>query len=302
MKILKPALLNLDASNIAEDDAPDWSADITYSYGDEVIKNHKIWVSNVNEYSEEENINIDPELEDQSLVEARWLYKSPTNQYALLDDLLHTQTQTTGETIIVDIEVTESFNTIALFAVDSSVTTVEIVHGGATTKVAEIYSGAVPVDNWYDWVNTTFFPKTERHVIEGAIGYSGSIVRITVAGATPKIGNVVIGNAIVVGETNQEQTRLKKQTYTDITRSAFGDGVVVTKRATARDITYGVKAKAEGFDAIFQALDALDGVPVVTFVNSELRLLISFGYITHTDIPFDAQNDFTFKIINRGIT
>jgi hypothetical protein len=228
--------------------------------------------------------------------------KSPTNRYAFLDGLLHTQTGLVGETIIIDVEVNATFNTIAIFALDSSHTTVEIIHGGTTTLVGDIYSGAVPVDNWWDWVNTSFFPENDRHIIQGSTGYAGSIIRLTISGATPKIGNLIVGNSLIVGETNQEATRLKKQTYTDIKRSPFGDGVTITKRATARDITYGVNAKKDGFDAVFQALDELDGVPVVTYVDEELRLLISYGFITHTDIPFNATDDFSFKIINRGIT
>ncbi|MDG1315110.1 MAG: hypothetical protein P8P29_06275 [Flavobacteriaceae bacterium] len=298
MKILRPAPLNLAESNVEENDAPLWDNEHSYSYGDEVLRRHKIYVSN----TQEENIGIDPLDEDQNLVEARWLFKAPTNRYALLDDLIYTQTQTEGQTIVVELEVTTAFNTIALLNLETSHTTVEIIHGGTSTLVGEIFSGAVPVDNWWDWVNTIFHPLTDRHIFENAIGYAGSIVKLTINGATPKIGHVLIGNSITIGETNQERTRLKKQTYTDITRSAFGDGVVVTKRATARDITYGVSAKVDGFDAIFKSLDELDGIPVVTFVSSELRLLISYGYITHTDIPFDAQNDFKFTIINRGIT
>ncbi|MGE4534644.1 hypothetical protein, partial [Halomonas sp.] len=88
MRIIRPITVTdavLDASNLPEDDYPEWDSGTTYSTGDRVIKasTHRVYESQTDSNSDdpEVGVNADPPT---------WLDIGPTNRWAPFDEKIGT--------------------------------------------------------------------------------------------------------------------------------------------------------------------------------------------------------------------
>lgn len=295
MHIIKPVSLLLVSASEAEDDAPDWSVGTTYAIGDSVIRNGKIYVSSI-----DSNLGFYPENEVQELEGARWILVGATNIRRWIDGSISEGTTGTSP-LVLEAEAGAGFNTIALFELSASYAKVEVYDGTSWRTVGEIYSGALPVNNWWDWRHSEFYPETRRSVIEGAGGLAGHKIRLTIEGGAPEIGEVVGGRVVTVGDTLfSASTATSRRTLTDINQNIFGN-TTVTKRAIIRDVSYRVHAKRAGFAAVERFLDSVDGIPVAAFADQNYPSLIGFGFIIDYDLPAELPDDIFFEIILQGV-
>ena len=74
-------------TSVAENDAPVWASGTTYQLGNEVIRDHKVFVS-----AENNNLGNDPLLEDQDSPTAKWIFKSYTNAFRFVDGTIVNKT------------------------------------------------------------------------------------------------------------------------------------------------------------------------------------------------------------------
>ena len=161
MYIIKPVPFSLLSVSEPENDAPVWSIGTTYPLGGTVIRNGAVFVSSI-----AGNLGLDPDNEPQELVGARWLRKSVTNIRKFFDGKLSTKTVGTSP-LVIEVTLNANFNSVALLELTSSETLVEMIFGGVTTVLGTIVSGAEPVNNWWKWLNTTFFSSSHRVVLPG---------------------------------------------------------------------------------------------------------------------------------------
>ncbi|MDO6589454.1 hypothetical protein DS901_06675 [Loktanella sp. D2R18] len=296
MNIIKPVDYALTSVSEAEDDAAVWDAATTYNFGNPVMQDGLVYVSAI-----DGNTGLDPSLEEQELTGVRWVLRGATNIRKFMDASLSTQTVGEGP-LIIEVTASERFTALALFGLETSETTVEIITGVTTTTAATIVTGAEPANNWWDWLNTVFYASTDRLVLTGLSGFAGSTIRLTINGGSPALGSLVVGRVISIGTSIMDgATKLRRRTFTKIDTNDFGD-VTVTRRAIARDVTYAIVADRAGFGAKAQFLDSVDGVRVVTFATDGWEQFINYGFITDWELPANMPNHFMFEITTQGVS
>lgn len=297
MHIIKPGNLSLISISEPENDAPAWVSGTTYDIGSYVIRDHVVYVSSI-----DGNQGYDPAHEVQELEGARWIKVGATNTHRFFEGSLSTKTTGTSP-LVIEVSVDASFNAIALFDLDCSQCIIEIITGGASKTVATINTGAEPVKNWWQWLNTVFYRNSRRFIVSGASGYATSTIRLTIIGVAPALGELIVGRRIEIGKTILKgSTSVKRRTFTTISTNDFGL-TTAKKRAIARDVTYAVHAKRSGFELKERFLDDVDGIPVVTFARADAwAQFINYGFITDYEIPADLPQDFLFEITTQGVS
>jgi hypothetical protein len=296
MHVIKPVAVALVSSSEPENDAPDWLSATTYDVGSQVIRSGTIYVSTI-----AGNVGRDPLLEVQELEGVRWLYRSATNARKFLDGSLSTAT-VGASPLVIEVQASERFNAFALFDLVGAEAVIEVVDGANTREVARIKTGVEPVNNWLSWLYSTFNKTGRRFVIPNVAGYQSSTIRITITGDAPSIGEVVVGRRVEIGKTLMNATTsVRRKAFTSIATNVFGI-TTVTKRAIARDVTYAVHAKRDGFEPKGRFLDDVDGVKVVTYANLDRDEFINFGFITDYELSGDLPNDFVFEITVQGVS
>ena len=297
MHVIKPVKLSLVSISEPENDAPVWVSGTPYDIGAKVIRGHALYVSSITG-----NQGYDPDLEIQSLEGARWIKAGATNIHRFHEGTLSTQT-TGASPLIIEVGVSASFNTLALFNLECSRCTIEIITGGIARTVATINLGAEPVGNWWEWLRTAFYKNARRLIVPNASGHATATIRLTMIGDAPALGELVVGRRVEIGKTLLKgSTSVKRRTFTTITTNDFGV-TTVKKRAIARDATYSVHAKRAGFEVKERFLDDVDGVPVVTFARADdWAQFINYGFITDYEIPADLPEDFLLEITTQGVS
>lgn len=297
MHIIRPVGLELLSASEPEDDAPEWSVATTYNQGDQVIRGGNLYVSSING-----NVGIDPALEVQELEGVRWVFIAATNIRRFLDGRPSTKTEGTSP-LVLEVTASAHFSAVALIGLSGSETTVEVLSGGTVTDSRVIKSGFEIVDNWWDWLNTTFYSVSRRKVLSGLAGFSGATIRVTITGDSPALGLLVAGRSVKIGKTlMNDHTKVRRRTFTTIETNAFGI-TEATKRAVARDVTYSIDSERQGFSGVERILDDVDGVPVVTFAAANgFDELINYGFILNSEIPSNLPHNFLFQINTQGVS
>ena len=296
MHIIKPVGLTFLSASEPENDAAVWSSGTTYGFSDIVMKDGLVYVSSI-----DGNVGLDPADEEQSLTGARWVLRGATNIRRFLDQSPSSKT-TGGTPLVLEVTVSERFNAIALLGLKGSQITIEVITNGSSQQVAQFATGAEPVDNWWDWLHTNFYPNRDRYVQTGISGAGGATVRITIVGISPELGQIIAGRSVKVGTTRMGgATKMRRRTFTKIETNDFGD-VSVTKRAITRDITYSVIAERGGFGSVESFLDEVDGARVVTFATDGWDQFINYGFVTDWELPADMPDHFQFEITSQGVS
>lgn len=296
MHVIKPMAVTFISSSELENDAPEWAAPVSYDLGSQVIRSGAIYVSTI-----AGNVGLDPSLEVQELEGVRWLYRSVTNVRKFMDGSLSTATVGVSP-LVIEIQPSERFNAFALFNLEGAEVVTEVVDGANVREVARITTGVEPVNNWFSWLHSTFNKPGRRFVVHNVAGYQSSIIRLTITGAAPSIGEIVVGRRVQIGNTLMDaSTIVRRKTFTAIATNIFGI-TTVTKRAVARDVTYSVHAKRDGFEPKGRFLDDVDGVRVVTYATRDRGEFINFGFITDYELAGDLPDDFVFEITVQGVS
>lgn len=297
MHVIKPVNLSLVSISEPENDAPDWLSGATYGIGSYVIRNHVVYVSSI-----DGNQGNDPAQEVQEMEGARWIKVSATNIHRFFEGSLSTKTTGTSP-LVIEVSVDAIFNSLALLNLDCSQCTIEVITGVTSKTVATITTGAEPVSNWWDWLHTVFYRNSRRFIVPDASGYATSTIRLTIIGDAPALGELIVGRRVEIGETLLKgSTSVRRRTFTTISTNDFGL-TSAKKRAIARDVTYSVHARREGFEVKERFLDDVDGVPVVTFARPDDWVqFINYGFITDYEIPADLPEDFLLEITTQGVS
>lgn len=282
MKLIRPASITeatLTASNVAETDAPAWSASKSggYAKGDRVLDAHHVW-----EWlsATAGNTTVAPSADTST--PAKWLDTGASNRWKMFDKkagnkwLIGTSTANT-ETIDVTIKAGEVVNSIGLFGLVAS--TVQVIMTDPTD--GEVYNKTIPladtgVSNWYDYF---FKPldRTETAVKFDLPAYGTASVRIIVTnpGATAEVGLLVIGQMIEIG-TTVYGTGLGIQSYSTTTEDDFGN-VTVVSRGSRRLVDYDVRIPTENVSSAFRTLTRLKDTPCVYVGYEGMEATITVG-------------------------
>lgn len=297
MHVVRPAGLTLVSASEPENDAPAWSGATIYSTGQMVMHNHVVYVSSI-----DGNQGNDPSQELQQLEGARWIRVGATNIYKFFEGTLSTKTVGTSP-LVLEVTPDRAFNCVALLNLDCTRCRIEVITSSVVQFDIELLAGPEPVNNWLDWLNSEFYVGSPRKIVPNVSGGSASTIRITIEGDAPALGELVIGKRVEIGKTRfDSSTSVRRKTFTKIETNAFGVTDVI-KRAIARDVSYSVHAKRQGFEARERFLDEVDGVQVVTFAALDgWEQYINYGFITDYELPAELPDDFLFEVNTQGVS
>jgi hypothetical protein len=283
----------LIGSSVSETDYSAWNSGTAYVVGNRCIlaSTHRIYECLVN------NTNYQPDL-NRSGVTPKWLDIAPTNQHAMFDSGVSTQTSAT-ETITVVLAPGRA-NALALLNIDVQTARIVMVSSAA---------GAVVYDQTYDlsqpgssdWYSYFFGPRarlTDFVVTDLPLYAACQItVTLTVPSGTVKCGVLVVGSLSELGETEYDPgigiTDYSRKTVDD-----FGN-TNITERAYAKRMDLKMVLDKNNVDAVVTLLASYRATAVVWIGSGNLYTsLIVYGYFRSftVDIPYHDLSYCTLEI------
>jgi hypothetical protein len=233
----------LTASNVAEDDAPEWSATVIYPSGAQVMKAsaHRIYESVI-----AGNLGDDP-----AGATGKWVDAGPTNRWAMFDQALGT-----GTAAASPISVT--------------------LNAGAVDAVALLDLTAATVR-----VQTTGYDRTIA-ATGGAITFldlpgAAAPVTVTIAGSGQlSVGTLLIGKLVPLGITEASPTA----GITDYSRKVVDDfgAVTVVQRAWAKRMTAAALIRTDAVDVVANRIAAVRARPSLWIGQAGLDSLTVYGF------------------------
>ena len=294
MKVIKSIETNdaiLTYSNIAEDEYPTWISGTTYTALDRVIYQHKIYERIITGTG-----TVTPDLD-----QVNWLYISYTNRYRMFDNLLYSQSSKVGG-ITFTLSPTQVVDSIAFFNVNAA--TVRVVMTDSVTGV--IYDKTVELQNNSDVVDyfTYFFApiisskaSTTALFLDLPINPTATI-SVTISSGTGlvEVGEVVYGVQTTIGRTNYG-TSFGIKSFSRKEVDEFGN-VTVVKRKNSKYAEYDIDIDNNILSSVLQLFSDIDSVPCVFIGNSEMDVLIVYGFYIDfkTTISFPTVSKCTLRV------
>jgi hypothetical protein len=260
MRIIRPVTVTdsvLDASNVPENDFPQWSSSTTYALGAKVIvlSTHRVYESLVGS-----NLNNNPVTDNGT----KWLNIGATNRWRAFDKTITDQvTRTTSITYSFDPQ--SLVNSIAFFNVDATeiqVTVTDPTEGIVYDNTVSLVDNSA-VEGWWGY----FFEPIVRNselVLFDLPNYVSAIVDVsidTATGDTAKVGQIVFGNQKSLGLTTYGTT-VGIQDYSTKDTDAFGN-VIITERRFAQLVDYDVKVATVSVRDVQKTLASYRATPLV---------------------------------------
>lgn len=198
MKVLAPIEVTdaiLTATNVLEDDAPEWDGGATYALGARVIlaAENKLYES-----AQPGNSAMDPTAEP-----TWWLEVGATKPWRAFDGVLSAPISQAG-TITYMIEPTELTRAVALVGVVALEATVEVKNSGGTVLVSRTQNLADYSEMVDALAMVTIAPgRREVAIFEDVICQPGNKIEITIGDGSgvAEVSEVIIGDTLDVGIT-----------------------------------------------------------------------------------------------------
>jgi len=285
-KVIKPTIISdamLTSSTAPENDYAEWNAATAYTAGNLVIRTatHRIY---------ERLIGGTTATAPESDV-TNWLDVGPTNRWAMLDDVVGTQTSiVTPLTVVLR---PGRISGIALMELEGRNASVVMkdAPGGTVVYSENINLDDTEIDSFYDWFFEPYKQKTD--VILTALPdqfYDGELtVEITsTGGSTVKCGVCKVGEVIEIGDTLSGAT----VGITDYSKKEADDWgrYSIVRRSWSKRATIQVMLESRFFARVFKALAALRATPCVWITTDDAYYspLLIYGFFKNfaIDIPY----------------
>lgn len=302
-------------SSLAEDEEATWDAGTTYALNDRVIRGHRIFQSVI-----ADNLGIDPALEDQSALAARWVFDRFTNAFSAFDGILSNPTvaqedpgavvpwldpglgiDPTSTPVILDIGGISVVDTLILFGVVASSARVicydiaDAVLRDTTTNM----SGRQVAD-WWDWFSEPFEGFQDKLVDLSVPGTTARIL-IALSGAEVSLGEVFLGDQLYVGKGMAQQTEGRSVGGTRYSFNDYGS-LTLAKGPTRVEMDYAVVASDALWKQIKPQLDRLSGSLVATIGAERRPSSIHFGVLGPVRWLEDLPDEYEYTFTVMGIS
>lgn len=280
--------------DITEDDAPDWLVGTTYDLNDEVIRDHKIYVSAI-----ASNTGNDPLLENQTLSSARWIFKSHTNAFKFVDGTIGNATEGTTS-VTIELANLSNVNALVIFGLQGFSLSVE----GRSAADAVLYTHSQNISgrevyNYYDWYFGEFEETVDRVALT-ELDNRVATATITVTGTNIRIGEVAVGEIAQIGRALADGTSGEVISYT---RTEFNSyGLLQNVRGPTRtEMKYAVHVTRARFDAVKRIMDKLQGQLVAAIGSPSRRSTIQLGILGTIRWNESLPNDYLIEFSVRGV-
>lgn len=250
-----------------EDPNPLWASTSAYAVGDRVYKSttHRVY-----EAAQAMTAGAgakDPEVAANQYNAAGqitfWIDADPTNQFAMFDGEVNTQTVGTGTTLSGTLKL-GSFNGFALFGLDAdtlAVTVKDAPGGNVIYTHSAPLEGSEPAD-YYEYFFDRFKPQTQ-FIASGIDPYNDAEISYTLTKSTggPKIGMFAIGDMRPLGAPLRGAS-VEPVDYSRVVTDAFGR-TRTRKGNNATGMVISAKANIEDAASVLDTVKELLGIPVV---------------------------------------
>lgn len=295
MKLLRPYTItdgNL-TSNVAENDAGEYSATATYGAGEVVISStlHRKYESLVAG-------NTGNALDDVS----KWLDLGPTNRWAMFDTKNGTAT-TAASPIDIDVAVDGRADGLALLGLDATSVQVVMTAGAFGTVYNQTYDllSDSGINSWYSYFTEEIVYASDLVLTDMPL-YGDPTVSVTITNANgdASCGTFVIGQTRDLGGTVYG-AKGGIQDYSRKETDDFGNYTLV-ERAFAKRNTYRVVCANAQVDAIFNLLATVRATPVIWLGTDDYAFTWTFGWARDwaVEIAYPTQSFLTIEI--EGLT
>ena len=296
MQAIVPQTLNILNNSVPEDDAPAWDDSAMYAVGDRVIDNHYVYRSVVDD-------NQGNRPSDGADVDgAPWRTVSVTNKYACIDLYSHTQTVASegAAELVIQVPFTRPATAVALLNMKAvSVTATLTDSSGSEAWTSGERSLLQDSIDWWDYFFGLFLQR-EDIVFVHIPPVTGTLT-ITLEGDRPAIGNIIVGEAMVLG-----QTLYGVETgfidYSVNTVDSYGNEVWV-KRRNAKRGTFPFWFPPSQLDYVQKTMARLSGVPALWIGDNGTgyESLVMFGFAKEYTADVEAVSYIGATLELRGI-
>lgn len=225
MYVFKPVKVDdarLTYSSIPENEHPVYSAATTYTAGDHVVCEHKVYKSITGGQG-----HYPPETSDDTT--GNWVLIGPTNQWAMFNGFIDKVTTSTGSAIEVHIVPGVVVDKLSLFGVYGSQVTVEVddpVDGVVLQETISLHDNSW-IKNIYDYLFSPLVQSSEKVVTIPP--YSNATIKVRIEGDSVGIGLLALGKSQFIG-TMQYSSSFGYEDYSTKEVDEFGNPEIVERR------------------------------------------------------------------------
>lgn len=248
------------------------------------------------------NKGYDPTVEANRTGEnAKWLDVAPTNAWAMFDALNGTQTERAGG-IEVSVDTVGWIDRVA--AGNLNATSIQVVAEADGDEVYNKTHSLIDDSGVYDlWTYLTAPIVYRRDIVLEMPAYPDMSFDVTIDGAdTTKAGNLVFGTALYLG-IPQRGSRVGTKSYSKVEEDPeFGNYIVVKRRGRSKRATVQMKVETDRVDALQDALNDLDGVPIYWNISPKYSRTQIFGFYRGFESVFSEWGWDDYDLILEGVT
>ena len=275
MKLVVPNAIDLVSSSVPENEYAAWSASTAYSVGDRCIYEHYIYecVTAHTGKKPDENSNS---------ISGVWRLVGATNQWAMFDDVVSTQTVApSGADALVVTVAFDYADCVGLMNINGESVKFEVFDAGeAEPYYTKEFSLVQDTTNFRDFF---YLP--------------GSTLRVTLthAGGGASVGHMVVGLARELGQTQFDATAGAK-TYSRRIEDEYGNLTIIPRRVVKK-VTCKVEVETVYSDVIAKLLSKIDIKPALFLADN--RDTFEGGY--EMLVIYGTKSDHEFSLNPGGV-
>ena len=294
MQIIRPFDLTFAdyTTTVLENDAPLYSSGTTYNIGDQVVQDHRVFVSAI-----DSNTGNDPLLENQELTGVRWLLIGFTNAFSFIDGTIGNPTTDTS-TITITIDNVDGLDALLIVGVQASTIQVQGFDSGSVEVYNETTSlSGREVYTYYQWFTEPIGPASTKLFVNDFPSDVASLT-LTVSGTDIEIGELIAGDILNVGTaTMSPQTAGEVKYYGRVEFNSYGK-LVKIEGPTRNIMQYRVHIPGPSFPVIKDQMDRMAGNLVGAVGSPNRPSTIQLGFLGTIKWSEGLPGDYiiTFKV------
>ncbi|MFZ2998725.1 MAG: hypothetical protein WA071_00105 [Undibacterium umbellatum] len=302
VSILAPIAITdamLVSSTAAENDYAAWNSSATYVMGNRVISTitHRIYES-----AQAGNNNKDPtNIINRAGTVIWWIDLGPTNQRAMFDGLVSTQTSVASPlTVVLRAGVFNAFFLGGLDADAISYVVKDAPGGTVISSYSGVLEGSTPAD-YYEFFFERFKPQTD-FIASSIPEYHAAELTLTLTKVT---GNVKLG-ILAIGDLQpfapaQYGVKVKPKTWSYIKVDDSGNATI-KKRRSGKDITVNALVELDDADTVLDAITFVLDVPCVMICSDAVvhRGMRGFGLVSG-ELSYDHKTKCNLTLTQQGL-
>lgn len=285
----------LTASNIPEDDHPEWATGTAYGQGDKVIStvSHRVYES-----MQAANQGNDPLVDDGTW----WLDLMATNRWQAFDNR-RSNRAFRNNVITYSIVPNRDCDAISMFGVTAGMVRIEVWDGAV--RIFDHTISMVNTDHVVSVYTYLFggIVYSENEVINGFPGYIGHRIDVTITapGAVARVGHIVLGRNNIIGRV-MNQPGVQFISHSRKGYNEFGDEVLIKRGSTLR---YDLALIVPSVQAsrVMGIIAEIDGLATAFYTSGQAPDygIQGLGFVDDHSQSIDIAGDAVFPLVMKTL-